>query len=79
MIIDVRHRWVVDCSEPIVNDGLLTLEAIAEIRSALGHLLINSDRAVLDGKSTLITQEDHLEVAGGVYRKYLMNHKCRGF
>ena len=47
-------------------------DAIAEIREAVGTLLINSEHVVLDGKQTLITNYDHLDVVGEVYKKHLM-------
>ena len=47
-------------------------DAIAEIRAALGTLLINSEHVVLDGKQILITNYDHLDVVSEVYRKHLM-------
>jgi len=46
--------------------------ALAEIREAIGTLLINSEHVVLDGKQTLITNYDHLDVVSEVYRKHLM-------
>jgi len=47
-------------------------DAIAEIRQAIGTLLINSEHVVLDGKQILITNYDHLDVVGEVYKKHLM-------
>jgi len=50
----------------------MTDDAIAEIRAALGTLLINSEHVVIDGEKVLITKDDHLAVVGEVYKKHLM-------